>query len=88
MFQLEVSIIVAFVMASIVTMVTLISNSSQISSFLSLWVFNSSLILKVIYFEDISRLTCILWYAGLLTLVGLVFFFLTGFYSLSVVIKS
>jgi len=54
MFQLEMSIVVAFIMTSIVTMVTLKSISSQISSFLSLLVFNRSLILKVISIEKIS----------------------------------
>jgi hypothetical protein len=54
MFQLEMSIVVAFIMASIVTMITLKSISSQISSFLSLLVFNRSLILKVISIEKIS----------------------------------
>ena len=54
MFQLEMSILVAFIMTNIVTMIILKSISIQISSFLSLLVFNRSLILKVISDEKIS----------------------------------
>ena len=72
MLLLEVSIVVAFVLTSIVTMVTSISNTSQASSFLSLLLFNRSMALKVNNFEEISLLTFELWYADLFALIGLV----------------
>ena len=88
MLLLEVSIVVAFVLASIVTMVTSISNTSQASSFLNLLLFNRILILKVTIIDRLSLLSCGLWFDDLLTLDELVFIFLTGFNSLSLVIKS
>ena len=87
MLFLENSIVIAFILTSIVTMVTSISNTSQASSFLSLLLFNRSLILKVTIIDRLSFLSCGLWFDDLLTLVGLAFSFLTCFYSLSLVIK-
>ena len=57
MLLLEMSIVIAFVLTSIVTMVTSINNTSQVSSFLSLWLFNWSLILRVINFDGFSFLS-------------------------------
>ena len=88
MFFLEMSIVIAFILTSIVTIVTSISNTSQASSFLSLLLFNRSLILKVTIIDRLSLWSCGLWLNGLLTLFELVFIFLTGFYSLSLGIKS
>ena len=88
MLFLEMSIVIAFILTSIVTIVTSISNTSQTSSFLSLLLFNRSLILKDTIIDRLSLLSCGLWFDDLLTLVGLVFNFLTGFNHLSLVIKS
>ena len=88
MLFLENSIVIAFILTSIVTMVTSISNTSQASSFLSLLLFNRSLILKVTIIDWLSLLNCALWLDDLLTLVGLVFISLIGFYNLSPLIKS
>ena len=88
MLFLEMSIVIAFILTSIVTIVTSISNTSQASSFLSLLLFNRSLILKVTIIDRLSLWSCGLWFDDLLTLVELVFIFLTGFNILSLVIKS
>ena len=87
MLFLEMSIVIAFILTSIVTMVTSISNTSQASSFLSLLLFNRRLILKVTIIDRLSFLSCGLWFDDLLTLDELVFIFLTGFYRLILVIK-